>query len=112
MPPHRAAFLFETPSELWIASKKDCHPERSEGSQNPTGTLIRPWNETAIRRTRRPANPPYAPASFGGRRYAAPCRYKPADGIACENTIRIGTKIAALPGVNGTATSTRDPSSY
>ena len=30
--------------------------------------------------------------------YAAPCRYKPAAGIACENTIRIGTKIAATPG--------------
>jgi hypothetical protein len=44
--------------------------------------------------------------------YAAPCRYNPAAGIACENTIRIGTKIAPLPGVNGTATSTRDPSGY
>jgi hypothetical protein len=44
--------------------------------------------------------------------YAAPCLYKPAAGIACENTIRIGTKIAPLPGVNGTATSTRDPSGY
>ncbi len=44
--------------------------------------------------------------------YAAPCRYKPAEGIACENTILIGTKIAPLPGVKGTATSTRDPSGY
>ena len=44
--------------------------------------------------------------------YAAPCLYKPAAGIACENTIRIGTNIAPLPGVNGTATSTRDPSGY
>src|SRR5580704_17795619 len=50
--------------------------------------------------------------SLAGRIYAAPCRYNPTDGIACENTMRIGTKIAPLPGVIGTATSTRDPSGY
>jgi hypothetical protein len=35
----------------------------------------------------------------GGLKYAAPWRNSPADGMACEKTIRIGTKIAPLPGV-------------
>ena len=46
----------------------------------------------------------------GERKYAAPCRNNPADAIGCENTIRIGTKIAPAPGVYGTATSSRVPS--
>src|SRR5207302_393529 len=49
---------------------------------------------------------------MGGLMYAAPCRCRPAVGIACENTMRIGTKMAPVPGVNGTATSTREPSGY
>jgi chemotaxis protein CheX len=52
------------------------------------------------------------PKSMGGLMYAAPCRNNPAETIGCENTIRIGTKIALLPGVNGTATSARVPSGY
>jgi hypothetical protein len=32
--------------------------------------------------------------------------------MACEDTMRMGTKMAALPGVKGTATSTRVPSGY
>lgn len=52
------------------------------------------------------------PFYSGGFKYAAPCRNNPAEGIGCENTIRIGTKIAPLPGVKGTATSTRVPSGY
>jgi len=41
--------------------------------------------------------------------YATPCLYNPAEGITTENTIRTGTKIVLLPGVNGTATSMRVP---
>jgi len=48
----------------------------------------------------------------GNRKYAAPCRNNPADAIGCENTIRIGTKIAPAPGVYGTATSRRVPCAY
>src|ERR1700721_487816 len=48
----------------------------------------------------------------GTRKYAAPCRNSPADAIGCENTIRIGTKIAPAPGVYGPATSRRVPCAY
>src|ERR1700675_819672 len=37
------------------------------------------------------------PRHSGNRKYAAPCRNNPAEAIGCENTIRIGTKIAPAP---------------
>src|SRR5262249_43697319 len=49
---------------------------------------------------------------MGGLMYAAPCRCSPAEGIAYEKTMQIGTKIAPVPGVNSTATSTHEPSGY
>src|SRR5437763_246815 len=48
----------------------------------------------------------------GGLRYAAPWRKSPAEGMGCEKTMRMGTKMAPAPGVKGTATSTRVPSGY
>src|SRR5215471_181891 len=76
--------------------------QQAFGSRRILDGLARRANRT-IRRWR---------SYSGALRYAAPWRKRPADGSACENTMRMGTKMALLPGVNGTATSARLPSGY